>query len=266
MSLAFGNFNVQLRQVCKRQIENLINFKLFSLSSGTKFMVTNGVSNLSVNPWVASNKTEIGDVLNGESCVDLADFPENIYDAAYTNFHDGTPVVCGGAYLTTYYQKCYKFTNFGWQEFASMKEKRAHAAGCMYKDKFHIFGGGDATTFLFLNTSEIISIDGVVEYGPDLPTYVFAHKITAINATVSILSGGITSTDSYTAATWYYNHETAVFSSGPSLLEGRRNHGSTTIMDTVTKAKIVVVTGGFNVTNMKSTELLINGQWQQGTI
>ena len=230
-------------------------------------MITTGVSNSSTNPWVTSSKTEIGDVLNGESCADLADFPlSHIYDAPSANFQDGTPVICGGAYLTTYYQKCYKFTNFGWQEFASMKEKRAHAAGCMYEDKFHVFGGGDATTSTFFKTSEIVSIDGAVEYGPDLPTSVFAHKITAINTTVSILSGGVTSTDSYTAVTWYYNHVTASFSSGPSLLEGRRSHGSATIVDTVTKAKFVVVAGGFNVTNMKSTELLINGQWQQGTI
>ena len=228
-------------------------------------MITTGVSNSSTNPWVTSSKTEIGDVLNGESCADLADFPENIYDAPSANFQDGTPIICGGAYLTTYYQKCYKFTNFGWQEFASMKEKRAHAAGCMYKDKFHVFGGGDATTGTFFNTSEIISIDGVVEYGPDLPTGVFAHKITAINATVSILSGGFTNVTNYSPLTWYFNHETAVFSSGPNLLEGRITHGSATNVDTVTKAKIVVVTGGFNVTNMKSTELLINGQWQPGT-
>ena len=229
-------------------------------------MITNGISNSSTLPFEISIKTEFGDVLNGESCSDAPDFPEHIFDAAFVNFH-GTPVVCGGCghgYFTTYYQECYKFTNFGWQEFASMKDKRGHAAGVMYKDKFHIFGGADGS--IPFQTSEMISIDGQVEYGPDLPQWVFSHTIAAINATFSILSGGVTHASQYSPLTWYFNHETAVFSSGPNLLEGRITHGSATNVDTVTKAKIVVVTGGFNVTFMKSTEVLINGQWQPGTI
>ena len=230
-------------------------------------MITTGVSNNSINPWGMLKTTEVGGFLDGESCSDVAEFPGYIFDGASVNFH-GTPVVCGGCgeIFTTYSQNCYKFNNFGWQEFATMKDKRGHAAGVMYKDKFHVFGGGDLANAIVFQTSEIISIDGQVEYGPDLPTGVFAHKITAINATVSILSGGFTNVTNYSPLTWYFNHETAVFSSGPNLLEGRSTHGSAFIVDTVTKAKVVVITGGFNITNMKSTELLINGQWQSGTI
>ena len=67
--------------------------------------------------------------------------------------------------------------------------------------------------------------------------------------------------------TWYFNHETNVFSAGPSLLEGRRNHGSASCVDKLTKAKIPVVTGGTNNGDYKrSTELLINRHWQSGTI
>ena len=73
-------------------------------------------------------------------------------------------------------------------------------------------------------------------------------------------------TDSFSAKTWYYNHDTETFTSGPDLLEGRNPHGSALNVDKVTKAKIVVVTGGYNGNGMDSTELLINGQWQTGTI
>ena len=67
--------------------------------------------------------------------------------------------------------------------------------------------------------------------------------------------------------TWYINHETNVFSAGPSLLEGRRRHDSATIVDKVTKEKIPMVTGGIdNGGRLDSTELLINGIWQSGTI
>ena len=48
-------------------------------------------------------------------------------------------------------------------------------------------------------------------------------------------------------------------------MEGRRNHGSAINVDKVTKAKIVVITGGRNP-YLDSTEMLINGQWQTGTI
>ena len=105
--------------------------------------------------------------------------------------------------------------------------------------------------------------------GPDLPTAVFFHAMAAINDTVSLLSGGSTNANTYSAKTWFYNHDTEAFTSGPDLLEGRRYHGSATNVDKVTKAKIAVVTGGiqdYHKGYLDSTEMLINGQWQTGTI
>ena len=77
-----------------------------------------------------------------------------------------------------------------------MKEKRTSAAGFMYKNKFHVFGGYDGTisnqniSLSISKTTELISIDGGVEYGPELLYAVEYHAITSINSTVSILSGG----------------------------------------------------------------------------
>ena len=90
--------------------------------------------------------------------------------------------------------------------------------------------------------------------------------MTKINDTVSLLSGGSTNANSASAQTWYYNHDTEAFTSGPDLLEGRRQHGSAMNMDKVTKAKIVFVTGGYKSGFLDSTEMLINGQWETGTI
>ena len=194
------------------------------------------------------------DVESGETCADLANFPVSNQGAVGANLN-GTPIVCGGWSSRT----CYKFTNAGWQEFASMKEKRGYAAGVIFQNNFHVFGGyGNGR----LQTSELISIDGGVEYGPELPEAVAYHAITSINSTVSLLSGGKYGS----LRTWYFNHETNVFSSGPSLLVGRNDHGSATIVDKVTKAKIPMVTGGYNNGYLDSTELLINGIWQSGTI
>ena len=212
----------------------------------------------------ATRTTEVVDVVTGETCADLADFPFQISSAVGGNL-DGTPVVCGGGGGGGYLKTCYKITNAGWQQFAIMKEKRYIAAGVVHKNKLHVFGA--AGSFLLLQTSEIISIDGGVKYGPELPEAVLRHAMTSINSSVSILSGGQISATNYSPLTWYFNHETNVFSSGPSLLEGRYEHASATCVDKVTKEKIPMVTGGWgNAGRLGSTELLINGMWQSGTI
>jgi hypothetical protein len=221
-------------------------------------MITNGL------PYSSSTKTEVVDVVSGETCADLADFPVQKDGAVGANL-DGIPVVCGGRDHPTYYQTCYKYSNAGWQQFASMKENRGFFAGVTRKNKFHVFGGSDGS---ILKTTELISIDDGVEDGPELPEAVAEHAITSINSTVSILSGGRIDTTDYSPLTWYINHETNVFSAGPSLLEARRFHGSATCVDKVTKAKIPMVTGGVGSGEiyLGSTELLINEQWQSGTI
>ena len=150
-----------------------------------------------------------------------------------------------------------------------MNEKRENAAGVMFKNKFHVFGGWDGK--IRSNTSELISIDGGIEDGPELPEALRQHAIASVNSTISILSGGRTSDTDYSPLTWYFNHDTNVFSPGPSLLEGRRSHGSATIVDKETTTKIPIVTGGRGLINsdhvrLDSTEMLINGNWQSGTI
>ena len=211
----------------------------------------------------SGTKTEIVNMANGIICSDMADFPVELYGSVGANL-DGTPVVCGG-YSYRFSEKCYRFTNHVWEEYAYMKETRSGAAGVIYNKKLHVFGGFDGSSIL--QTSETINVDGEVSDGPDLPAGVCRHAMTTINDTVSLLSGGRPNANSYSAQTWYYNHDTGAFTSGPDLLEGRRRHGSATIVDKVTKAKIAVITGGDNSNfgKMDSTELLINGQWETGT-
>jgi hypothetical protein len=231
-----------------------VNLKPLFCSTGTKVLITTGY--VDEESGSSSTTTEVVDVVSGQSCADLDDFPLSLDDAVGANLN-GTPAVCGGSLSGSIYLGiCYKYTNAGWQQFAKMKEKRRHA-GVIHKNKFHVFGGAN---YYSSNTTELISIDGGVEYGPELPEAVWSHEITSINSTVSILSGPLT---------WYFNHETNVFSSGPSLLQHRETHGSATIVDKVTKAKIPIVAGGRQSyqfgSELDSTELLINGQWQSGT-
>merc|ERR1719203_808714 len=120
-------------------------------------------------PTSSATNTEVVDVVNGESCADLADFPLENDGAVGANLH-GTPVVCGGRNHPTYHQTCYKYTGTGWQQFASMNEKRWKAAGVTHKNKFHVFGGHGGSSRS--KTTELISIDGSVEDGPELPVAV----------------------------------------------------------------------------------------------
>ena len=224
-------------------------------------MITTG----SPQKFFWTRKTEIVDVANGLNCSDMADFPVELSGAVGANL-DGTPAVCGGSGSSpnAHSDVCYRFMNGVWEEFASMKNKRSSAAGVVYNKKLHVFGG-----FSSRQTSEIIDLDGVVNDGPDLPTGVWGHAMTSINDTVSFLSGGSTDADPAIARTWYYNHVTEVFTSGPDLLVGRNGHGSAINVDRVTKERIVVVTGGWKKHNrikIDLTEMLINGQWQPGTL
>ena len=150
---------------------NVILFQTSFLSGSV--MITSGESKNS------AVKTEVVDVVNGKKCSDLAAFPYSNRRDVAANLQ-GTPVVCGS-------KGCFKFINDRWQKFASMKERRYSAAGIVHKNKFHIFGGDHITT-------ELISIDGGVEYGPELPESVYSQAITSINSTVSLLSGPSTTT------------------------------------------------------------------------
>ena len=61
------------------------------------------------------------DLMSGESCADLADFPLENFAGVGANLN-GTPAVCGGS-SSGYLQTCYKFTDTVWQTFATMKER-----------------------------------------------------------------------------------------------------------------------------------------------
>ena len=215
-------------------------------------MITAGTVNIT-----SARKTEIVDVANGLKCTDLADFPVEDWGGVGGNL-GGTPVVCS-------LYKCYRFRNGGWEEVARIK-RGLYAAGVMYDKKLHVFGGEGGTK---LKTSFTINVDGEVSYGPDLPRANSAFAMTTINDTVSLLSGGNTKASSSSAKTWYFNHDTEIFTKGSDLLSGRNSHGSATIVDKVTKAKIAVVTGGYQAWGsqaLDSTEMLIDGQLETGTV
>ena len=243
-------------------------FKYFR-STGMKVMITTGF------PHPLASKTEIIDVLKGKICSNIADFPLKIDGAVGVNL-EGTAIVCGGEETGSwkYSKKCYKFTNGGWQKIASMKEARKGAAGIIYKKKWYVFGGWQSGR---LKTSEIVSENGGVSKGQELPNKMYDHTFTTINSTFSVLSGGnylfafqnstLFREDFFSTETLYYNHKTNAFTNGPTLLKGRSAHGSATCVDKVTNMTIPIVAGGKTSSgHTRTTELLIGGKWKAGTI
>ena len=225
-------------------------------------------------------KTEVIDMENSNvKCKDLDDFPMEVFDAVGANLAS-TKIICGGGMASTF-DKCFVYKEGGWQYFATMIEGRQNAAGIVNNNTFHIFGGCNRTSgsYIGLQSSEIVNEDGSSYEGPQLPKAMYLHAIASVNSTVSIISGGRTSTctttylciDRYSDQTWYFNHATQEFQPGPNLLEARRYHSSGTITDQETKEKLVVVAGGKSKSGVSvwsyytdSTEILLNGNWVIG--
>ena len=234
-------------------------------------MISNGITN--GIPWTSFiSNTEVIDLENNNViCKDLDDFPLEISDAVSANLAS-LPIICGGSSFngSSYSSdKCFRYTEASWQHFAAMKDRRDGAAGIVYDNVFHIFGGYDRDESTWLLTSEIINEDGSSTTGPQLPERFYRGSITSINSTVSIIIGGYQDSTSISDQTWYFNHATQEFQPGPNLLEGRNGHSSGTITDQKTKEKIVIVAGGSgansgNCNYMDSTEILLNGEWVTG--
>ena len=128
-----------------------------------------------------SVSTKIFDVINERNCSDLANFNlrffgtglgANLYGDRIDTILQGIPVLCGSVLefqIDTNIFTCYKFKqNGGWQEFVRMDGRRDYAAGIVYNNKFHVFGGWNNERNA-LRTSVIISRDGQVTDGPYLP-------------------------------------------------------------------------------------------------
>ena len=217
-----------------------------------------------------STKTEVIDLVDSNVvCKDLDNFPiEGLYGSAGANLVS-MPIICGGRFYKNgsdhTSDKCFMYKEGGWEHFATMIDRRAGAAGIVYDNTFHIFGGSDENTRL--QSSEIVKEDGSSVEGPQLPKPIHSHAVASINATVSIITGGYTGT--YSEQTWYFNHASQEFQAGPNLLKGRNYLSSGTITDQKTKEKTVIVVGGYhgspsNGIYMDSTEILLNEQWVTG--
>ena len=64
------------------------------------------------------------------------------------------------------------------------------------------------------------------EIGPNMPIALHFHAMASFNESMSMLIGGETYHDSYLSLTWFYDHSSQEFKTGPRLLEGRMLHSA----------------------------------------
>ena len=150
-----------------------------------------------------------------------------------------------------------------------MISRRSGAAGIVHGNTFIIFGGRDSTgSWTILSTTEIITEEGQVTPGPEMPVAVDYHSIASLDEKTWILTGGATSTTSSTDETWFFDPVSQKFQKGPPLITGRSDHASATLQDQDTKENIMAVVGGYRngVGKLDSTEFLRNGEWSPGKL
>ena len=137
-----------------------------------------------------------------------------------------------------------------------MPRKESFTGCFVYHDTLWAIGGGGVPL------SIIISQRGKSSPGPSIPFKVDRHTMTNINTTTSILIGGFLNGAPSSAETFYFDHLTSEWTSGPKLNNGRVHHAAGIVTDTVTGEKLLVVVGGSNAE--KSTEILIGKDWFEG--
>ena len=72
---------------------------------------------------------------------------------------------------------------------------------------------------------------------------------------------------SYTASTFFYDHNEDEWITGPSLMQARGYHATGIVTDEVTDENYLTVTGGSNINyygSKDSTEILLDGKWVPG--
>ena len=158
------------------------------------------------------------------------------------------------------------FSHFTQQCFFFMTSRRRGAAGIVHANTFIIFGGDDFGSGP-LSTTEIVTEEGQVTPGPEMPVALYYPSIASLDEKTWILTGGITSTTASTDETWFFDPVSQEFQQGPPLITGRSYHASATLQDQDTKENIVAVVGGDSYSNgdvLDSTEFLRNGEWSPG--
>ena len=202
--------------------------------------------------------------INGECTASLPDYPVKLH-AATGVFVDGTIIICGG--YPPFSNKCYQLKNGNgnFELVYRMEEYRYYAESVAVQGKMLVLGGYNGKNTIGTGEYIIPQISNNTAPGPNiqLPEPVYHHAIVNINETTTYLIGGYTTT--YSKKTYFYNHVSKEWASGPELKTGRAYHTAGVIIDHETFAQHIAVVGGWG---LDSVELLFHedNSWSEGKL
>ena len=224
----------------------------------------------------AGINTELIDLEDSCSIPSVPNYP-NALEGATGVFINESVILCGGgnASVQVAVNECYKLSKDGitFNSFTSMQDKRLYFASSIINDEL-IWAtgglGGNSGFSLGLISNEFINPQDAttVSSGTSMPLGIYGHQITTLNSSTSILTGGGYSTDPFSKKTYYFDHNTDTWNSGPDMTQGRRWHATGIIKDSVTLTEHIVVAGGCFINPLDSVEIMFNGDnfWTAGNI
>ena len=201
-------------------------------------------------------------------CNNWPDFPIGVVGATGGLIGD-TVIICGGYTGDSFPDECYSLTSKKTTLVNHMSIGKSDAASIVLNDNTLWVTGGWNNPYNFIMASnEYFTMAGTI-LGPDLPIGFSSHAMVAINSTWSMVIGGSSYSGGCSALTFLYDHNEGKWTTGPSLMQGRRHHAAGIVTDEVTNENSVAVTGGDDKdyeNGFDSTEIFQDGKWVQGKI
>lgn len=180
---------------------------------------------------------------------------------------NNTPLICGGfSFTSSSSDTCYSLKENDVTATAQMLANRTYAASIVHNEHFLWITGGDMGLSLIHSSSEFIEAgknNSVA--GTNLPRPLTWHAMVAVEKDLTMVIGGLSLNwidDSN--VTYYFDHSSQQWSSGPPLIIGRHGHAAFLVTDEVSNENIVVVAGGGYLESLNSTEILHDGKWIEG--
>ena len=194
----------------------------------------------------------------------LPDFHHNFAFPTAGLLDGNKTVICGGHLGYSDSGQCHTLGSRS--TFATLKDSRMDTASIVLDDGHSLWiTGGNQFPTGTLDTTELVSSDGSVTWGPKLPEKREDHCLVGINSTTVMLIGGSDKGGGlreFSDKTWFFNTGSKQWSRGPDLNTGRIIQSCGVLTDKGNGHQLVIVTGGWTADSatLNSTEILdLNG-------
>ena len=245
--LALYHFNISL----------IINVSCYSITD--KLVVTTGF-HLTSPDFLKT--TEVIDMDNPSNtiCSNLVDFPVEQFGTTGVGLVDNQwPfLVCGGCSQDVELNKnCYSY-GFNPEPVAKLSESRCLASSIVFNiTTMWITGGLNSNSVAerpILSSTELVSITGMTEMGPDLPTPLNGHCSIKISDSNVFIIGGQNSTDQFDnglKSTIYYDFAQNTWTDGPEMTQARSAFGCGAFFSEYHNGKRVIAAIGKMIKNLR---------------